>query len=559
MERSRASRVLVAALTAGSLAVGCSAEQAEEVVETGSNMLAAAPPEVGPADLIGREVAVPVHLRDGDELVMSPNDLLAFGETVFAARWTRQEGQGRPFGKGNDQKLTDPTSPLAFPHDFNRISGPVAGSCVGCHNTPRIGGGGDIVGNVFVTGNRFDFATFDLTDRVPIRGALDERGVAATWQTVADSRKTTGMFGSGFVEMLARQMTTDIRAQAAACALGSACPLSSKGIRFGAITHRTDGTWDVSRVEGLSPLSLVSAGAAPPSLVLRPLFQSGREISLREFSINSLTRLHGIQAEERFGLDVDQDEDGFVNEATRADVTALALFQAALPVPGRVIPREPILRAAVLVGEQLFASIGCTSCHVPALPLDAGGWIYSEPNPYNDPGNLRPSDGVPPVTLDLTSADLPPPRLAARRGVVMVPAYTDLKLHDITTGLPSCASHPELVHGQSCDGDVEALDQNQIPGTAAFFEGNSRFITRKLWGIANQHAFGHHGQYTTMREAVLAHNGEAARVKAAFLQLGAFRQDAIIEFLKSLQILPPGTPCRIVDDDYLCEAAGAAD
>ena len=44
----------------------------------------------------------------------------------------------------------------------------------------------------------------------------------------------------------------------------------------------------------------------------------------------------------------------------------------------------------------------------------------------------------------------------------------------------------------------------------AFFAGNRRFITRKLWGIANQHAFGHHGQYTTLREAVLAHAGEAA-------------------------------------------------
>ena len=134
----------------------------------------------------------------------------------------------------------------------------------------------------------------------------------------------------------------------------------------------------------------------------------------------------------------------------------------------------------------------------------------------------------------------------------MVPAYTDLKLHDITTGLPSCALHPELIHGRTCDGNVEPLDQNQTPGTPAFFDGNSRFITRKLWGIANQHAFGHHGQYTTMREAVLAHNGEAADAKAAFQRLGTHKQDAIIEFLKSLQILRAGSPCRVIDEDGVC-------
>jgi cytochrome c peroxidase len=550
-------------------AAGCSVSGAppappESTVTTGERVLVASAAVQAPntngsvsdSDAIGRELAVPVHLQDGDELTMAPVALAAFGQTLFTARWTTQEGQGRPLGSGTGNAgmpLADPTSPRFFPHNFNRISGPVAGSCSGCHNRPAPGGGGDIVGNVFVAGNRFDFVTFDVGDTKPLRGAVDERGSFVTFQNIADSRKTIGMFGSGFIEMLARQITADLQSEATACAQGSSCPLSSKGISFGALSRNARGAWDVSRVVGLPAQSLITSGTAPPTLIVQPFFQSGADISLRQFSINSLVRLHGIQAEERFGVGIDDDGDGFVNEVTRADVTALTIFQATLAPPGRVIPRDPAVRQAIARGERLFRSIGCAACHVPALPLTNRGWIYSEPNPYNPPGNLRPSDGVPDVNVDLTSTELPPPRLRVTGGAVMVPAYTDLKLHDITTGLPSCAAHPDLIRSHGCDGDVEALDQNQPNGSPGFFAGNGKFLTRKLWGIANQHAFGHHGQYTTMRESVLAHHGEAAASGAAFRALAASGQDAIIEFLKSLQILPPGTPCPVVDEDFRCE------
>ena len=191
---------------------------------------------------------------------------------------------------------------------------------------------------------------------------------------------------------------------------------------------------------------------------------------------------------------------------------------------------------------------------MPALPLDNQGWVYSEPNPFNPPGNLRITDGVPSLFVDLTDATLPKPRLQPRNGVVMVPAYTDLKLHNMTTGLPSCASNPQLIATHQCDGNVEPLDQNATTGTPAFFAGNGVFITRKLWGIANQEArFSHHGAFTTMRESVVqGHFGEALHTKLAFEALGAGDQSAIIEFLKSLQVLPNGTPCSIVDDRGAC-------
>jgi hypothetical protein len=64
-------------------------------------------------------------------------------------------------------------------------------------------------------------------------------------------------------------------------------------------------------------------------------------VSLREFTNNALHQHHGIQSTERFGMDQDPDGDGFRNEISRAEVTALSVFQAVMAPPGRVIPNDP--------------------------------------------------------------------------------------------------------------------------------------------------------------------------------------------------------------------------
>jgi hypothetical protein len=289
-------------------------------------------------------------------------------------------------------------------------------------------------------------------------------------------------------------------------------------------------------VEGLPPPSLATSGPThPPSLIIRPFHQAGVVISLRQFTNNAFNHHHGIQSAERFGVGVDADGDGFANELTRADVTAAAIFQATMPVPGRVIPNDPEAQEAALSGERLFLQIGCATCHVPALPLSNQGWVYTEPNPYNPPGNLRPGE-APTLAIDLTSDELPGPRPRVNElGVVMVEAYTDLKLHDICAG-PN-------------DPNGEPLDQQAAPGSRDFFAGNRKFITKKLWGLANQGPYMHHGKFTTMREAILAHSGEALASRQVFEGLPSSQRDSIIEFLKTLQVLPATARSLVIDED----------
>lgn len=503
---------------------------------------------------IGREVSIPRQLKNGEEYKMPLQELLEYGKQLFNANWTSQEGAGRPLSKGTGAVLSDTSRPLVFPRNFNRISGPDANSCAGCHNAPYgiPGGNGDIVTNVFVLGQRFDFATFDPTDQVATGGSRDERGKLIDVDHLAASRSTMGMFGSGYIEMLARQMTAELQWTRDTIRPGQSRALVTKGISFGTLSRHADGLWDTSKVEGLAyPSTYTENGYAMPTLLIRPFHQAGAVMSLRHFTNTALNQHHGIQTAERFGTDARQnvaehfrtdhdDGDGFP-KLSRADVTALTLYQAAMAVPGRVIPRNKEIEAAVQLGERLFTQVGCATCHVPEMPLDHDGWLYSEPGPYNVFGNLKVGQAAT-FVMNLNSALLPAPRLQAHDGVTMVPAFTDLKIHDITSG-PNDPNREPLDMQRVKDSEMFFADQE-------FFAGNSRFITRKLWGVASKPNFYHHGKYTTMREAVLAHAGEAQQSADRFKALSDYEKNSLIEFLKTLQVLPPGTESLIVDENF---------
>jgi len=433
------------------------------------------------------------------------------GELLFNASFTEADGQGRPATNGVFPVLD--RTPRFAPENFNRVSGPDADACFGCHGKPRSGGGGDNVANVFVLGQRFSF--FDNPSDP------DENGLPApnSLAGAADERNSLGMFGSGAIEMLAREMTAQLIAvrttalqQAASGGANVTLPLAAKNVTFGSITARPDGSVDTSGVQGVNG-----------DLIIRPFHQKGVVISLREFTNNAYPHHHGMESVERFGADVDRDGDGKVNELTVGDITAATIYQAQLGVPGQVIPRNRKFANAIADGEKLFTQIGCGGCHIPEMTLESP--FFTEPNPFNPPNNLRVGDVPRPFRFDMTREGELPRLGRNRQGQVVVRAFTDLKRHNL--GTHPLINNEKVIHGG-------------VPTNV--------FITKKLWGFYSEPHFLHNGRATLIEQAVMAHGGEAQGQRDAFAALTEVERRKIIEFLKSLRILPKNAPSLVVDE-----------
>jgi hypothetical protein len=342
----------------------------------------------------------------------------------------------------------------------------------------------------------------------------------------SNERNTVGMFGAGPIEMLAREMTADlhtIRDTALAEAEQSQQPVSlsldTKGIHFGTITALPDGTFDTSGVRGVDL-----------DLIVKPLHQAGKVVSLREFTNNAMNHHHGMQPEERFELNPEKgedfDEDGIARELTIGDITAVTLWQASLATPGQLLPDTIADQGQVNLGETLFAGIGCTSCHLPELLLEDRHFV--EPNPYNPIDNW--DDETQSVSFDMT-AEGQDQRLERRGDGAIVRAYTDLKRHNLCDPL----DHPDPIRFL-CN---EQLAQNRPDEDGR--PGSEFFLTRKLWDVGNSGPYGHRGDLTTLTQAIIVHGGEARPARDAFVALSTEDKAAIITFLKTLQVLPPGT------------------
>ena len=463
---------------------------------------------------IGEGPALEEHINQADieNGAIKFKSLLEIGEQIFAARWNKLDGQGRPAATGvGTPTKRDPSRDVGF----IRTSGPDSTSCADCHNQPAVGGAGGFVANVFVLAQTLD----PVTDSVSAE--------------FSDERNTLGMNGSGAIEMLAREMTADLlaireQAKAEASSSGTAVTkrLDTKGVNFGQIIARPDGSLDTSGIEGVDS-----------DLIVKPFHQKGVVNSVRVFTVNAFNHHHGMGAVERFGIGQkdnqgsiittnDFDEDGVPDELTVGDITAATLFQVAMNIPGRVIADEPLRRAAAERGEARFAEIGCTDCHKPLLTLNSR--LFSEPNPFNPPGNLRVQDVQKAYTFDLTG-DIPKPRLErGSNGGAIVRAYTDLKRHVI------CDDQDPFFRN-------ERLIQNGVPV--------DQFITRKLWDVGNTAPYGHRGDLTTITEAILHHAGEGRPQRERFVALGRDQQAEVIEFLKQLQVLPNGSPREVTQDE----------
>ena len=453
---------------------------------------------------------------------MSLEEIIQRGEALFTTSFNTLDGAGRPETGGvnrrNNNTVISSRARREFPDNFNRISGPDANTCQACHSMPRMGGGGDNANNIFAMAERFDFVGFD--------GGEGDGLQDLSLMTVGVERNAPSIFGSGFIELLAREMTTelqDIAEEAIAEARGTGAlatrDLMAKGVSFGKITARPDAVLDTSAVEGVDT-----------DLVVRPFQQKGLNVSLREFAIKAMNVHFGMQASESFRDGIDADRDGVVDELTRGDITALVIFQATLPPPGNMMPVHPEALAAVARGKELFSAIGCAICHIPELRLNDP--VFTEPNPFNPRGKLRTSDVSNPYGVDLTSQGPGPHLKREPDGSVLVPAFTDLKRHQMGDIL-----------------DTDLLDHDGVP--------TDQWLTRKLWGFANEPPYLHHGRALLISEAILAHGGEGQASRDGFEALPVDDQAAVIEFLKTLQILPEESTELVVSAGVTASGRGA--
>lgn len=429
-------------------------------------------------------------VKDG---IISPEELIAIGEQIFSASFNTLDGSGNT----KVRLFTNDSEKSNLLAKFNRISGPDANSCAGCHNQPIPGGGGDNVANAFVLANEFPNVNFD-------EGAGDSLE-KLTLTTTGNERGTISMFGSGLIELLAREMTHDLHIirsaaieEAQATKQSVTVKIHAKGVSFGKLTAWPDGLLDLSKVEGVDE-----------DLIIKPFSQKGVYTSLREFTLDAMQIHHGLQGEERVGVDIDADSDGVANELTAADITALTLFQATLPLPVIANSDDKATYAYAKRGQELFETIGCAVCHKPYLELHDP--IYTEPNPYNPPGTQN-IDGLPSLyNLDLLAENTSTVIETTETGTYRVYAYTDLKRHNMGEILAN-----------------ETIEQRFVESPV--------WLTRKLWGIMSEPPFLHHGRATLLDEAISAHGGEATQSQADYLNLPESARIAIIEFLKTFRM-----------------------
>ena len=417
-------------------------------------------------------------------------EIIEHGEFLFKVSFNELDGLGRPETSG-----TTKTRPRReSPQNFNRISGPDANACVACHNLPRIGGGGDNSNNVFGLASDIDFATLE--------GSVGSEDDSSSVLDITNERNTIGVFGSGLVELLSREITSDLlniveKSKRLSIEENKVikADLESKGINYGYIEVHPNGFVDRSNVDGIDS-----------DLVLRPFIQKGVIGTLRDFSNISMNHHHGMQSEELAGLNSDLDRDGIVNELTEGDITAVTIFQATLDFPDNIFSENEEIKSAQLKGKEIFNNIGCASCHMPTLPLKS--LMFVEPGPLNTEISTTIVESK--KTLVVNLEDYVSKLDKDEDGNYLIPIWSDLKRHDMGSKL-----------------DNERPLQKGVP--------TNYWLTKKLWGFYSEPPFLHHGRANLLNDVIEMHQGDAKISSDAYFELDSSEQQYLIEFLKSFK------------------------
>lgn len=401
---------------------------------------------------------------------------IADGRKLFKTKFNFFDGVGRPESTG-DSKPT-PRTPVT--EGFQRIAGPDANSCAGCHNEPRIGGSGEFVTNAFVGAH------------------LSDPPTVSVFAEQTSERNTVTLFGSGAIELIAREMTKELHEQRDAAvtkARGLGMPviaeLRGKATTFGTITAFPDGYVNYENLDGIDF-----------DLIVRPFGVKGVAASIREFTTFALNQHHGIQAVERFGWErtglSDFDGDGYKAEFTMGQMTALVLFQATLSIPNK---RDHFNTKPE--GFHVFQSIGCVACHTTKTVFQSN--LFTEPGHFNRPGAMSEKDAASIVRIGL---DVP-----SSNGQFFVQMYSDLKRH------------------RMCDTEVRHFCNERRRQDNVHEEW---FMTSRLWNLATSAPYCHRGDCITISEAILAHGGEARTARERFKALSMGERKSLVDFLLSL-------------------------
>jgi hypothetical protein len=418
------------------------------------------------------------------------------GRQLFQRKFTRLQGQGP-----NEQ---DGTADSNGTIDTNNALGAgLADSCAMCHGRPRgsAGTGGDVA-------------------------------------TRPDSRDAPHLFGLGIKEMLADEITTDLRAirdsalvEAAQKHRASKRRLISKGINFGFITANPDGSTDTSQVAGIDA-----------DLRVKPFFAEGSTISMREFIVGALHKEVGLEASADPDLIAAQTgrvvtPSGMVLDGTKDKISAP-------PAPdlsnGNEIdtalvdhlefyllnyfkPAHYVQNATTTRGRQIFAAIGCESCHVDNLTINQDRRVADLDTVYDSTrgifNNLF-STATPLFKVFSDSTAYPVLKLPAGNPFTATDIYTDFKRHDLGPNF----------YERNWDGTLQ-----------------KQFLTRPLWGVGSTGPYGHDGRSMTLNDVILRHGGESQRSRNAFAALDGRSSDAVITFLNSLILFPPDDTASTLD------------
>jgi len=357
--------------------------------------------------------------------------------------------------------------------------------------------------------------------------------------TRPDSRDAGHLFGLGLKEMLADEITTDLRSTrdlavtlAQQLKRPTTLKLTSKGVSYGVITGNPDGSVDCSRVQGVDS-----------DLRVKPFFAEGSTISIREFIVGALHNEMGLEASADpdllaanaggrvvtpSGMVLDGSKDKISappapdpdngNEIDPAIVDHLEFYLLNYFKPGHGQPSAIADR-----GRKVFAKAGCASCHVADMTINHDRRVADVETAYD------PTRGIfntlfataAPLFRDVDDGTgLPHLKVPMGNSFVVRDIYADFKRHDLGPNF----------YERNWDGTMQ-----------------KQFLTRPLWGVGSTGPYGHDGRSATLNDVILRHGGEAQPSRDKYAGLTAADQNALQTFLNSLILFPPDDTASNLD------------